>query len=101
MSRAKTNGSKSPTSGQLVTQAAHYSLPPHRPRRRRVRIDGPVRRRIEDAIERMIEAIDADAELDEAEQEGGIEDEPHDADTEQDGDAACEVPFMVGGDDPR
>jgi hypothetical protein len=41
-----------------------------------------------------------DAEHDEAEQEGGIEVEPHDADTEQDGDAECETPFMFGG-NPR
>ena len=58
MAKAKTNGSKFPTSGQLgVSQAPRYPLPPHRPRRRHIRIDAAVRRRFEDAIERMIEAI--------------------------------------------
>jgi hypothetical protein len=75
MSRAKTNGSKSPTSGQPVTQAPHYPLSPHRPRRRHVRIDTAVRRRIEDAIERMIEVIDA---VDETEAEGQVDDGPID-----------------------
>lgn len=55
MAKAKSNDTKSPPSP--------HPLPPHRPRRRhsrpRIRIDNTTRRRIEDAIERMIEVIDA------------------------------------------